>query len=433
VSALTAAVRSSLGRRVLANFSARVCALAALALATVVVARAGGPTDVGAYALLRMLPGLVGVLAAAGLPNALAFFLAAPRRDTPALWPTITAVAAAGAVIGVVAWWAVAAPVQRLFFPDDPTTTIALAGGTVATQLYLTVAKTGLQGLGDRRGADVVIAAEELAFLPCYLLVLLTGLSGTAALAVALAAADVAVGAPAWRRVRRGALAGRLLGRPDRRLTGQLVSYGTRGQLGGLITLLNLRLDFAFLGAIAGPAVLGTYAVASKYAELLRLPGTALTWVCYPQLAAAPAAEASAHARRYLRPALLTVLLPAVPAYLLTGPVMALLYGARFADAVPQARVLLAGMLLAGAAGVASAYLYARGRPGVNSLVLGVGLLLTVVLDLLLIPAHGALGAAWASTAAYLVTDALLIATTLRWTSRARAVSAGERATEAAT
>jgi Na+-driven multidrug efflux pump len=82
---------------------------------------------------------------------------------------------------------------------------------------------------------------------------------------------------------------------------------------------------------------------------------------------------------------------------------------------------------------VASAYLYARGRPGVNSLVLGVGLLLTVVLDLLLIPAHGALGAAWASTAAYLVTDALLIATTLRWTSRARAVSAGERATEAAT
>ena len=67
---------------------------------------------------------------------------------------------------------------------------------------------------------------------------------------------------------------------------GEVVAYGMRGQVGGMITLLNLRLDFAILGAMAGPAVLGTYAVASKYAELLRLPGTALTWVTYPRLAA---------------------------------------------------------------------------------------------------------------------------------------------------
>ena len=46
---------------------------------------------------------------------------------------------------------------------------------------------------------------------------------------------------------------------------------------------------------MAGPAVLGTYAVASKYAELLRLPGTALTWVFYPQLAM-PAARGRGHA-----------------------------------------------------------------------------------------------------------------------------------------
>lgn len=432
MSVLTAAVRSHLGKLVFANVSARVFALAGLAAATVVVARAGGPADVGAYALLRMLPGLVGVLAVAGLPNALAYFLAEPRRDTPGLWPTITAVGVAGAVLGVLLWWAAAAPIRHLFFAEDSTATIALAGGTVATQLYLTVGKTALQGLRDRAAADIVIAAEELAFLPCYLLVLLAGLSGTPALAVALAAADLAVGAPAWQRVRRACRPRRLLGRPDRRLTGQLVSYGTRGQVGGLITLLNLRLDFAFLGAMAGPAVLGTYAVASKYAELLRLPGTALTWVCYPQLAGAPDAEAAGRARRYLRPALLTVLLPAAPAFLLTGPVISLLYGDRFAAAVPQARLLLAGMLLAGAAGVASAYLYARGRPGVNSLVLGVGLVVTVVLDLVLIPAHGALGAAWASTVAYLITDSLLIVTLVRLSGAAR-TAPEERATEVTT
>ena len=54
-------------------------------------------------------------------------------------------------------------------------------------------------------------------------------------------------------------------------------------------------------------------------------------------------------------------------------------------------------------------------------MVLGTGLVITVVLDLLLIPAHGALGAAAASTAAYLATDALLIVLLLRLSRRARA------------
>jgi O-antigen/teichoic acid export membrane protein len=104
---------------------------------------------------------------------------------------------------------------------------------------------------------------------------------------------------------------------------------------------------------------------------------------------------------------------------------MRLLYGEQFGPAVTPARVLLAGMLLAGASGVASAYLYGRGTPGLNSIVLGTGLVITVVLDLLLIPPLGALGAAIASTAAYLSTDALLIGLLLRLTGRDRPSRAG--------
>jgi O-antigen/teichoic acid export membrane protein len=82
--------------------------------------------------------------------------------------------------------------------------------------------------------------------------------------------------------------------------------------------------------------------------------------------------------------------------------------------------VLLAGMLLAGASGVASAYLYGRGSPGLNSIVLGIGLVITVILDLVLIPRFGALGAAAASTAAYLGTDCVLVGLLLRLSGRAR-------------
>jgi O-antigen/teichoic acid export membrane protein len=188
-----------------------------------------------------------------------------------------------------------------------------------------------------------------------------------------------------------------------------VLTYGIRGQVGGMITLLNLRLDFAVLGAMAGPAVLGAYAIASKYAELLRLPGTALTWVCYPMLAGMSPEAANRQARRLVGPALLGNVVAAAPFVLLAGPVIGVLYGHRFASAVAPAQLLVVGMLLGGAAGVASGYLYGRGRPGLNSWALGVGLAVTTLLDVLLIPRYGAMGAAFASTTTYLLTDATLV------------------------
>lgn len=415
--------RGELLRTVLANCSARLLAILGLTLATVLVARTGGPSAVGEYALLRMMPGLIGVLCVLGLPGALAFFLAEPRRELPRLWPTLMAIGFAGALTGTALWVAAAPLIAKVFFPHEPPWLIAVAGATVASQLFLTLGKTALQGLEDRRGGDAVIAAEELAFLPCFVLPLLVGIHGIAAIIIGLGLADLVVAVDAWRRVsrrlgwRRFGLAGNgygWWGRPDRVLGKQVASYGLRGQVGGLITLLNLRLDVAILGAVAGPAILGGYAVASKYAELLRLPGTALTWVFYPRLAKLEQNQAAGVARRMIRPALVGIVVAAVPVALLASPVMRLLYGASFGSAVTPARVLVAGMILAGASGVASAYLYGRGTPGLNSIVLGVGLAITVVLDVTLIPRYGALGAAAASTAAYLTTDALLIGVLLR-------------------
>ena len=414
---------SDLLRGVATNSTARVLAIVGLTLATVVVARVGGASAVGSYALLRMLPGLVGVVSVAGLPGAQAYFLAAPRRNSPRLWPTLMLILVSGAALGTAAWVAAAPVLRHAFFRDDTTLLIAAAGATVATQLFLTAGKTALQGLEDRRGGDIVIASEELAFLPCFAAVIGLGGHGTAAIILGLGLADLAVGVDAWRRVvrrlgwSRAGFAGPghgFLGRPDRALLRQVVAYGLRGQAGGILTLLNLRLDFAILGAMAGPAVLGVYAVASKYAELLRLPGTALTWVCYPRMAASTPEQAGRRARRLLVPGIGVIVAAAIPLALLTSPVTTLLYGQRFHEAVAPAQVLLVGMVLGGASGVASGYLYGRGRPGLNSLAMGCGVAVTVVLDLWLIPRFGAMGAAVASTVAYLTSDVLLIVLLLR-------------------
>lgn len=414
-------------RSVLANVGARAIAVAALAAATVAVAWSSGPEGVGVYALLRMLPGMVGVLAVGGLPGALAYFLAEPRRGAPRLWPTLAAIAVVGGIAGSAVWLALSPLIGRFLLPDVPWPVVAATGVTVATQLLLTCAKTALQGLGDRRGSDVVIALEEVAFLPCFGLALLAGIEGAAGVVLALAAADLVVGVAGWQRVARHLGWARLglsrtrgwLGRPNSALAREVLGYGMRGQVGGLLTLLNLRLDFLFLSAIAGAGPLGVYAVASKYAELLRLPATALTWVTYPRLAGLDRRTADRQARRLVPAALGAVVAGAGVLALLCGPVIDALYDERFAEAPRLALILLTGLLLGGAGGVASGYLYARGRPGLNSVLIGVGVVLTVSLDLVLIPRAGAEGAAVASTVAYATTDLLLLVALWRITRKA--------------
>ncbi len=175
-----------------------------------------------------------------------------------------------------------------------------------------------------------------------------------------------------------------------------------------MLSLINLRLDVAILGALVGPATLGVYAVASKYAELLRLPGLAITYVLYPRLAARDHKEAARAVAALFPRALLFTALAALP-LAAAVPLLPYVYGPAFAGAMIPAYILLFGLVGEGVAGLVSAYLYGVGRPGANSLALGVSVVVTIVLDVTLIPRYHAVGAAAASAAAYLTSSAALV------------------------
>lgn len=405
----------SLGR-LLANVTARVIALACVALATVVVARAGGAAGVGIYALMRVLPGLLGVVISCGLPGAIAYFLAGPTRTDRQLPATIVYIAVAGGVAGMLLWFAATPELSMHLFPGVSRLYVAVAGVTVLTQLLVATAKSCSQGSDDLRGANIVIVNEEFMFLPVYGALLAFGHHGDGALIVGLLGADLLTLVWGWARLARRGLF-KDAGRPSWGLTRSVASYGLRAQIGGIMTLLNLRLDFIILTVLTGPAVLGVYAIASKFAELVKVPGLALTYVLYPQYSRDSTAKTTAAARRLIPRAGVGVAAMVIPLWLICGWLIPALYGSRFDSAVLPARIILLGLVLEGVAAVISAYLYGVARPGLNSCAVGVGLIVCVVLDLALIPPFGSTGAAVASAVTYLTTTFALIAC-FRWVTR---------------
>jgi O-antigen/teichoic acid export membrane protein len=105
--------------------------------------------------------------------------------------------------------------------------------------------------------------------------------------------------------------------------------------------------------------------------------------------------------------------------------VLPLVYGDAFRDAVVPAWVLLVGLAGGGVTGVLTAFLSGSGRPGLGSAALGSGLVVTLALDIALIPAFGIVGAATASTLAYLTTAGVLLLV-FRAVTRNRDVAVGQ-------
>jgi O-antigen/teichoic acid export membrane protein len=392
-------------RRVVENVVARVLALVALGVSTILVARTSGPSGVGVLALLRVLPGLVGVVLSGGLPTGVAYFFARPRR---ALRSTVLMLMLGAGVVGSALWAVLAVPLRDVFFSGLGADLVVVAGMTVCTQMLCATAKGVSQGRGDLPGANQVIILEELMFLPAFGVLWLAGCRGTTLLVLALLLADLLTALLAWRRLaRRGYF--RQLGRPSIRLAREVWWYGTRGEIGAVLSLMNLRFDFVVLSAFSGTAVVGTYAVASKFAELVRVLPLAINYVLYPQFSRQSIDRAAGNAQRLLRPATGATFVCAIVLGLAAPFALPLLYGAQFDAAVGLAQILLVGLSVEGAAGVVSAYLYGTGRPGLTSVAMGAGVALTVVLDLVLVPRWGATGAAVASTVAYLATTATLV------------------------
>ena len=400
------------------NVVARLGALASLALATVVVARIGGPPQVGVYALLRVLPGLAGVVISAGLPGAVAFFLSGPARRDSRMRLTIVAIAAVGGLTGTMLWVLGTPLLIRIFFHNLDPALVIWAGVTVFTQLFVATAKSCSQGTDDLRGANRVIVLEELTFLPAFFALLAVGIRGYVAIIAGLLIADVATAAVGWMRLARRGFFRDLAG-PSLALAREVCAYGARAQIGGVLLLLNLRLDFALLGALAGPAVLGTYAIASKFAELLKLPPMALTYVLYPSYSAAGAETAARDARALIPRAAAFNAVAALPLALAAAVLLPLIYGEAFRSSIVPAYILLFGLAGEGIAGVITPFFYGIGRPGLNSLAMAAGVIVTVVLDLALIPRFEATGAALASSASYLTTTLLLMV--FFWTVNRRA------------
>jgi O-antigen/teichoic acid export membrane protein len=374
--------------------AANVATLAVGYAGAAILARALGPSARGVLAVIQYGAVLgVGVL---GLGNAaaVAYFGSRRIRHRPALAGNTLVHAAVLTAIAVV----VAATAGRFlsdYYAGRGERYSSLVWYAAALLVPLTLldyfSSSLLAAHGRFRQINRLTIAGRTATLVAAVLVLRSG-GGLAGALGAGAAAQLVMVAGGLRVAAHDGI------RVSARLARACTAYGARAQVGAFLQLVNARFDIVVLQALAPLAVVGQYAVAQIVAELVLVAPRSVGAVLTPTVAAGREDAVSPAALRLNG----TLSAAGVVAVGLGGPLLiAVGYGHAYLPAVGPFLVLLPATWFLCVAQVVNAALRGRGRPGFASLLALVEVVLTISLDLLLIPPYGALGAAVASAIAY--------------------------------
>jgi len=392
--------RGRLGAAVGTVTGARVVGLGLSVGVGVVLARSLGPGPRGELAVGVAASGVLAVALTAGLDVAtlrssgggdLPAALRASRRRTAAAAGVVVLVAPVALFTGLAA--------KLGLTPTFFALSLLLTPLIVATQLYGNCAL----GIGQHARWAIATVANMLVYALGAAVVALTGLASPVTYLGALAVGYGAALAMLVRGVRRLGTLPRSTVRADDELR-----QSARGTAPTTVAQLALlRVPVPLLSALAGTAAAGILAVAMPLGEaLLILPVAAGTVLL-------PTYRAHGHLRgRVHRHALTTALVSAGAGTVLclVAPVLVpFVYGPEYADVSRLLLLLTPGFVVFAYGRVLQSSLQAGGRFFRVNAASVVGLATSLILQVVLTPAHGAGGAAVALSAGLVVTAAGLV------------------------
>jgi O-antigen/teichoic acid export membrane protein len=376
-------------------FSSSIVRAAGFFVAALLLARGLGPAGRGSFAFVTVTALLLGRIAKVGVGEATSVFAAQrpARRGTLLanliVFSLLTSLVLGGVVVGALYLLGIE--------PAGNTRTqlAILLAGTLAAAL---VDDSFMVGCGRLREAAAISAGGGWIYVVSLVTASLTvGLDVDSALLAWVAAHCI------WSAMLSG-VGARIAGlrAPDLRLLADEIRFGVRAWVGSVSMLLNARLDQILVGIIASEVTLGLYAVAVNMGEVLLFLPTAIATSMLPAVARDREESGVDRTLRTFRSATILSLASALVAAVIGKIAIPAMFGSEYDGSVAPFLWLLPGALGYTALSIFSNSLLASRAPGWSSFGSVVSLTVGFVLDLALIPAFGASGAAAAASAAFL-------------------------------
>ena len=398
--------RHPFSRDILWTLGARLLMVASSVGTGMIVARWLGADGLGTYAALSVASGTAIQIGGAGLTAANIYFISRDHEKLKPVFGNAVVFALVGGSALAIALVALASFAPALFV-GIPLRFVAITAAIIPFQLlvlfglnvFLARGRVGTFNLLDAIGQSLVLINAVLT-----LVIAGAGL-------VYLLSLNTAVGVGmgfliSWLVYRHVALYQGSAQQTDVRLFGSMMRYGLKFNVSMASTMLVFRVDLLIVNYFRGAAEAGVYSVATQGGLLLMLLPNVIGSLLFPRVASMRdlSGEFTAVVTRHTAFLLAIAVLLAIPGAF----VLPYLYGARFSDAPVQLLILLPGVYLMGLEMVLVQHFVGTGLPAAIPVFWVTTLFFNIALNLMIVPAFGARGAAMVSTLSYSLIFALV-------------------------
>jgi O-antigen/teichoic acid export membrane protein len=409
--------RGSFSGRVGSIFATRVVQFGLAMTTSILLARLFvDPALRGAFGAVTTLPGTLTVVGAFALPNAVNYF-AGKGHSVASLTRTVFILTAILSTLLISIVW-LALPLLETSFLSaaaEYDTLLRVILLTVPMSILVSFSGSILYGRQDVRVYNFIQIGQTAASLVSAIVmvgVFRLGVPGAVAGSVLVTTATTIAVLVTVRRLGRRDSTG--LGVSRR----ALFSYGMRLYPSTLSGLGNARADQYILQALlvnsSSGSALGLYTIAVTMAELVFYLPDSISTLFMPRVAGSTVEDANRMLGRFARFSTLISLGVAVALIpvAFTGIHLVL---PKYVDCLPAFLALLPAVVSLSLGKVMTSYIAGRGRAGLVSVANVVALIINVVLNVILIPRFGIVGASLASLGSYaaLTTITLFIASRL--------------------
>ena len=364
---------------------------------SIVTARWLGPEGRGILAIVSVVTGLALQFGSLGLHSGNAYFVAQdPRLARGVLGNASVLSLALGTGAGIAAIATFLA--EPRWFAGVPLVLVVVAAATLPFHFLNLFLQNALLGMHEVKAFNAFEAAGKVltfAALVVYLVVFDGGPEGTVVLFSSFAVIS-ALAAVLYCRRRvpfRFSF--------DRALFARMIPFGLKSYMSCLLAYLVIRSDMLLVNYFLGTAAAGVYSIAAQVADNLLLIPATIGLILLPRIASEAPRNQSAVTARVTRHAALVMTVLCATAWVLAGPVISLLYGPGFREAIPATRWLLPGIWALGMNSILMQHFGGQGMPLVTITAPLVGAVLNLSLNAFVVPRFGIVGAAVTSSVAY--------------------------------
>lgn len=370
---------------------------------SIITARILGPEGKGMLSLSLLLPGFIVCFSNLGLGHASVYYIGKQRYAPKEIFGNNLISTAVLSVSSILLGLGIISLFGSTIFAGVSSDFLLLSLCLIPAQLLIMLTLSiflGLQKFIKYNSIQIVRISVSFILLSIFLWGLRFGVKAAIGIEICAYFAAATILFLILYRETRG-----ISFRPSQRYFKDFLSYGSKFNIGSVFLFLYRQINIPIINVFLNPRMVGFYALSMGLSEKIWLISDAVGTTLFPRVSSEKDEEKlKQFTPLVFRNVLLIILVLITFLYIVAYWLITLVYSDAFISSVKPFRILIIGIAAFSGWRILENDLKGRGKPMVNTYIIGVSVTLNILLTILFVPRFGIIGAAWATTISYIIT-----------------------------